>query len=87
MDTAEPIYYYSFCIRYVYLCGAFSSNEESPSCSLLDISHTPPILGKLKYSMDSSREYLLIALINTAAIQNVALVVAALQRALQRGKT
>ena len=33
----------------MYTCGAFRSNEEGPSCSLLDISHTPPpILGKLK---------------------------------------
>ena len=48
---------------------SFSSNEEDPSCSLLDISHTPPILGKLKYSMDSSRQYVLIALINTAEIR------------------
>ena len=32
----------------MYICGAFRSNEEGPSCSLLDISHdTPPILGKL----------------------------------------
>ena len=31
----------------MYICGAFSSNEER-SCFLLDISHTtPPILGKL----------------------------------------
>ena len=49
-----------------YICGAFRSNEEGPSCSLLGISHTtPPILGKLntKYYVDSSGQYLLIALI------------------------
>ena len=33
---------------------------------LCDIFHTPPISGKLKYSMDSSRQYLVNALINTA---------------------
>ena len=54
------------CILY----GAFSSNEEDPPCSLLAISHTPPTLGtKLKYSMDSSRQYISIALINTAEMQ------------------
>ena len=31
---------------------------------MLDISHTLPIPGNLKYSMDSSRQYLLNALIN-----------------------
>ena len=39
-------------------------------CFIPGISHTPPILGsKLKYSMDISRQYILIALINTAEIQ------------------
>ena len=39
-------------------------------CLIPGISHTPQILGsKLKYSVDSSRRYLLIAFINTAEIQ------------------
>ena len=39
-------------------------------CLILGISITPPILGsKLKYYMDSSRQDLLTALINTAEIQ------------------
>ena len=39
-------------------------------CLIPGISHTPPILGsKLKHSMDSSRQYLLIALISTADMQ------------------
>ena len=39
-------------------------------CLIPGISHTPPVVGsKLKYSVDSSRQYLLIALINTAEIQ------------------
>ena len=68
--------------------GAFSSSLEDPSYSLLDIVHTAPILGKLEYSMDSSRKYFLIALIITTETQlYVALVVAALQRAPHRGKT
>ena len=53
----------------VCICGAFSSNEEDPSCSLLDISPTAPILSKLEYSMDSSRQYLLIAPIITTKTQ------------------
>ena len=53
-----------------------------------DILHTAPILGKLEYSMDNSRQYLLIALIITTETQlYVAPVVAALQRAPRRGKT
>ena len=39
------------------------------ACSLRDISHTAPILGKLEYSMDSSRQSLLIALMTTAETQ------------------
>jgi len=66
----------------------FSSNEEDPLCSLLDISHTTPTLGKLEYPMDSSRQYLLIALIITTETQlYVAPVVAALQMAPRREKT
>ena len=38
-------------------------------CLIPGISHTPPILGKLKYSMDSSRQYFFIAIIKTAEIQ------------------
>ena len=38
-------------------------------CLIPGISHTTPILGKLKYSMDSSRQHLWIALIDTAEIQ------------------
>ena len=32
--------------------GAFSSSLEDPSYSLLDISHTAPIIGKLEYYND-----------------------------------
>ena len=58
-------------------------------CLIPGISRTPPILGsKLKYSMDSSRQDLSIALIITRETQlYVALVFAALQRAPHRGKT
>ena len=38
-------------------------------CLIPGISHTPLILSKLKYTMDSSRQYVLIALINTAETQ------------------
>lgn len=40
----------------VRICGAFSHNKVSPLCSLLGISHPPPMSGKTKYSMDSSRQ-------------------------------
>ena len=59
----------SSCTRYVYFYGAFSSNEDDPSCSLLKISHTPLTLGKLKNSTDRSRQYLSVALVNTAEIK------------------
>ena len=69
-DTVAPIYYYSFWIMHVYLCGASSRKEEGPSRSLLGTSPTPPIPGKLKYPMDTSsfRQILLNTLINTAEI-------------------
>ena len=41
----------------MYMCGS-SRHEEGPSRSLLDILHTPPMSGKLKYYMDSSRHLL-----------------------------
>ena len=56
VDTAGPICYNSFCVRYACLCSAFSSNDENPSCSSLDILHTPQISSKLNFSMDTSRQ-------------------------------
>ena len=69
------------------MLGAFNSNEEDPSCALLNISHTPSIVGKMKYAIDTSRHFILIALIITAEIElHVALVVEALQREPHRRK-
>ena len=67
MDTAGPINYYSFFIKYVYVVLSAATKKAPHALCLL--SHTSPILRKLKYSMDSSRQYRLIALVNTAEIQ------------------
>ena len=54
----------------MYICGAFRSNEQGLACSLLDVSHTTaPILGKAEHDMDSSGQYLLIAIIHTAKVR------------------
>ena len=84
--TMKDKHFYISCIYMV--LSAATKNLRRALCLMPGISHTLPIWdSKLKYSMDSSRQYLLIALINTAEIQlTVALVVAALQRAPHRGK-
>ena len=85
MDTAGPIYHYSFCIGYVH--AVLSAATKKPPRAIRLISHAPPVLGKMKYSMDSSRQYLLSALINTAEIELYLIAVAALQRAPQGEET
>ena len=49
--------------------SAATKEMRRASCVIPGISHTPSILGKLKYTVDSSRQYVFIALINTAEIQ------------------
>ena len=63
--TAGPIYYYSFCIVYKYVVLS-SGTKGGPTRSSLDISHTVPISGELRYYIDSSRQFLLNALNNAA---------------------
>ena len=64
--TAGPIYQYSFCIVYKNMWCFQPERRRGLSRHLLHISHTPPISGKLKYSMDRSRQYPLNAIINKA---------------------
>ena len=66
-DTAGHIYCSLLLLLLSHACtsGDFSRNEEGSPRSSLDISHTPPISGKVKYYMDSSRELLSNALIET----------------------
>ena len=61
----------SSCIRYVYVVLLAATKKIGRVlCLVPGISRTPPIISsKLKYSIDSSQQYLLIALINTAEIQ------------------
>ena len=66
----------------------FRSNEEGPSCSLLDVSHaTPLILGKLNITWMITLDIPFDCAHSHGGDPTIALAVAALQRAPQREKT